>query len=446
MDTISFGPGRTPRRWRPGWLRRGRQPRSAGPGRWTWLFVATAVTAGAVTAIALVTAIGGGPRPVTARSPSTPASPSTAPPPFAEPMPSLLTGLPADRVSTDMFLGGENFWQLGRQPRAVASGFLVNGLSPLLPPGHGAEVDQLAPVPGGVVAHISDISTGITYGALGRVVFIPDANAPARVIARATMIAVPPDGRQVWVQTAIQSGQNGEGVPASFRSPTWAVNLAGRRVSPVLELPFGLVAATASGPLTENLNSGQMQLWNGATGRPIPLPPSLPADTDFVAAGRDRVIWSSCLSSCYLHVTDLDTGANADVTLPANWLPASQGYPPPPASFDPSGVQLVLPLDRVDSAGNAVAEDLFVADTATGTLRMIPGQPLPLPSSLVTAQPVQLVAAWDRQGLLWVLATSPDSGYYQLAFWTGSGPLRTFAPARGSPVVLSAPGSGRPLT
>jgi len=41
-----------------------------------------------------------------------------------------------------------------------------------------------------------------------------------------------------------------------------------------------------------------------------------------------------------------------------------------------------------------------------------------------------------------VLAMSPDNGYYQLGFWTGAGPLRTFAPAQGSPMALSAPGSG----
>ena len=359
-------------------------------------------------------------------------------------LPPLLGGVPAHGARTDLFLGGENFWRVGSQPQAVAAGFLVNGLSPLLPPGHGAEVDQLAPVPGGVVAHISDISTGITYGALGRVVFIPDANAPARVIARATMIAVSPDGRQVWVQTAIQSLRNGAGVPASFTSPTWAVNLAGRRVSPVLQLPFGLVAAAGPGPLTQNLSTGQLQLWNGATGRPIPLPLNLPADADFVAAGSGRVIWSSCAASCQLNVIDLTTGADAAVPLPGHWMPLSQTFPPQPATFDPSGQRLVLPLGRVDSSGNTTAEDLFVADTATGTLRMIPGKPLPLPSP-TTTQDIQLAGAWDRQGLLWVLAMKPYDGYYQLGFWTGAGPLRTFAPAQGSPIALSAPGSGQPL-
>ena len=236
------------------------------------------------------------------------------------------------------------------------------------------------------------------------------------------------------MQTAIQSG---EGVPASFTSPTWAVNLAGRRVSPVLHLPFGLVAATESGPLTQNLATDQLQLWNGATGRPIPL--NLSSGADFVAAGRDRVIWSSCAASCRLHVTDLKTGTDASVALPRNWVTPPETYPPPEASFDPSGQRLVLPLNYVDFSGNTTAEDLFVADTATGTLRMIPCKPLLLPSP-PNAQDIQMVGSWDRQGLLWVLAAY--DGYYQLGFWSGTGPLRTFAPAQGSPMALLAPGSG----
>ena len=103
--------------------------------------------------------------------------------------------------------------------------------------------------------------------------------------------------------------------------------------------------------------------------------------------------------------------------------------------------RLVLPLDHIDSSGNTTAEDLFVADTATGTLRVIPGKPLRLIAS-PNAQGIQMVGSWDRQGLLWVLAASAYDGYYQLGFWTGAGPLRAFAPAQGSPMALSAPGSG----
>jgi len=353
-------------------------------------------------------------------------------------LPRLLTGIPARRNHVGLLLGGENLWSVRGRPEAVAAAFLHNGLSPLLPRGHGAEVDQLAAVPGGVVAHISDISTGITYGALGRIVFIPAAHGPARVIGRATIIAVAPGGQRVWLQSAVQGSNNGEGVPASFRSPTWAINLTGRRVSPVLRLPLGLVGATERGPLAQNLVTQRLQLWNGATGRLLPL--FVPRASDFVAAGQDRLVWASYGHSPALHVTDLRTGSDVAIPLPRNWVPSSLTYPPPPASFDQTGRRLVLPLDRTDSSGNVNAEALFVADTATRAMRMIPSKPLPYPLS-ATGVADTLVGSWDPHGLLWVLAMSPYYGYYQLGFWSGTGPVHTFQIAQGSPVALLARGS-----
>lgn len=77
---------------------------------------------------------------------------------------------PALRCAADarLFLGGEDFWRTGRKPKAIQSRLPHNGLSPLLPHGHDAEVDQLTPVSGGVVALIGDISAGITYDARPR--------------------------------------------------------------------------------------------------------------------------------------------------------------------------------------------------------------------------------------------------------------------------------------
>jgi hypothetical protein len=71
---------------------------------------------------------------------------------------------------------------------------------------------------------------------------------------------------------------------------------------------------------------------------------------------------------------------------------------------------------------------------------MIRGTSLPL-SSLAPAEPITLAGAWDRKGRLWVLASSPYGGYYQLGFWAGGGALRTLALTRGSPVALAAPGA-----
>ena len=427
METISFGRDREPRRWRPGWW-----PRHGWPGRRAWLVVLAA----AVTVAAVVL--------VTTRGHARPAGSASSLPALAP----ILRGVPAEGARTNLVLGGDNLWRADSQPRAALPGFLVSRLSPLLPRDDAAQTSQIFPVPGGVVALISHVSTGVTYGALGRVVFIPAAKAPARVIARATVIAVGPGGHQVWLQTATQSVDSAvEGAPATFKSPTWAVNVAGLRVSPVLHLPLGLVAATDSGLLTQNLGTGQLQLWNGATGRParpdIPADAQFPAGASFVAAVRGRVIWDSaaCGPSCPLHITDLSTGSDVGIRLPRSWIPVQQ-TPPPTAAIDASGVRFAFQLDRVDSSGNPVAEDLFVADTATRTLRMIPGGPFSL-AVHGTGGP-QLIASWDQQGLLWVLATYPgDSGlgYYQLGFWTGAGPLHTFASAPGSPVALSAPGA-----
>jgi hypothetical protein len=350
----------------------------------------------------------------------------------------LLAGVPARGTYAGLFVGGENLWWVGRRSQAVAAALLHNGLSPLLPDNHGAEIDQLAAVRGGVVAQIADISTGVTYGAVGRVVFIPAAHAPARVIGRATVIAVAPGGQQVWLQTAVQRVNNGEGVPASFRSPTWAVNLAGRRVSPVLRLPLGLVGATELGPLTQNLATRQLQLWNRATGRLVPLP--VPADADFVAAGQDKLVWDSYTGSATtLHITDLRTGSDVAVAVPREWNPLSETYPPPSASFDPAGQRLVLPLDRADSSGNITAEDLFVVDTTTRTLHMILSKPLPVASS-ANLLAVTLAGSWDQHGRLWVLAMSTANSRYQLGYWTGAGPLHTFPMAQGLPTALSASG------
>lgn len=405
VDTISFGSDRDPGRWWPGRWR----------GRRAWPVVLAAAVV-AVAAVVLVTTRGHARRAV------------SVPVPSGQPLPPpLLAGVPVRAARTGLLLGGDYFWRVGRQPRTVLAGFLSDGLSPLLPPRHSAQVDQLATVAGGVVALVSDVWNGIRYGALGRVVLIRP-NAPARVIARATAIAVGPSGRRVWVQTGTQSA---DGAPA--RSPTWAVNLSGRRASLVLRLPLGLAGAMQAGPLTQTVR-GQLLQWDGTTGRPMHL--YLPAGATFITLGRDRAIWQSCDTSCRLHVTNLRTGQDVAVPLPWHWALGT-----PSASFGLTGRRFALALDRVDSSGNAIATDMFVADTVTRTLRMVPGTRLVLPSSATMPRP-QLLGSWDAKGMLWVLATNPGYDYYQLGFWAGEGPLQTFAPAQGRPTALAAPGPG----
>jgi hypothetical protein len=416
VDTISFGPDKDPWRWRPNWRFPG-----PGPSRRRWLLVGALIAAAAAVTFGF---LGRGGQ-VRHHARVTSAA-------------QLLTGVAAHRTDARLVLGGSDLWWVGWEPRTIDAAVLHHGLSPLLPSGDSAQADQLLAVRGGVVAHISDTATGITYGAPGRVLFIPAAHKPATVIGRATIIALAPGGQRVWLQTAVQHANNGQGAPPNAKSPTWAVNLAGRRVTPILRLPFGLIGATQKGPLTQTLDARRLQLWNGATGRQLPLP--VPALADFVAAGQGRLVWSSYTPSARLHITNLGTGVDVAVPLPRHWDTPSQPYPPPPASFDPTGRQLVLPLGRTDDSGDVTAEALFVVNTTTRTMSRIPTQPLLVPDS-PAAPSDTLAGAWNQHGVLWVLAADPDYDYYQLGFWTGEGPLHTFKLAPGSPVALSPPGS-----
>ncbi len=406
VDTISSGPDREP--WRM-------------PGRPACL-VALAVVLVATAAVAVATRDH---RLRAARSP-VPAGARLRP---------MLLGVPARRVQTQLVLGGDYLWRVGAGgPQAVAAAFLSAGHSPLA---GNAGASEVAGAAGGVVALIDD---GSSSGA-GRVLYLPAAKAAPRVIGTASLIAVAPGGRRVWLQHGIERERSGDTV--TLTSPTWAVNLAGRRVTPVLRLPFGLAAATDSGLIIQSAPQYRLSMWNAASGRPLRM--ALPQD--ILATSADRVAWTPLhcgAGACPLEITDLRTGREITIALPGNWgtCCGSGGA----GAFDASGQRLALTLTRSSRSGAALAQDVFMVDIATGTVIGMPGGVLPAGGDGITAPAVQMAAAWDRQGLLWVLASSSgdDSrhGYYQLGYWTGAGPLHTFAPARGSPTALSAPGPG----
>jgi hypothetical protein len=407
VDTISSGSDREPRR---------------APGGLAYLAV-TAVILTAIAAALVLIVRDHGRR---AASPPVPGSVAMRP---------LLTGVPVRTVQTQLVLGGGDLWRVGAHgPQTVASGLLSGGRSPFV---SNAAVSQVAPVAGGVVAVITDVSS---FASAGSVLFLPAASTPPRVLAAASLIAVAPGGQRVWLQ---QGHKRGRPRAATLTSPTWAVNLAGRRVTPVLHLPFGLVAATGSGLIIQSAPAYRVGLWSTVTGRA--LRPALPQD--ILAAEGDRIVWQPvhCMTGpCPLQVTDLRTGRETTIQLPENWVICCGNGGA--AAFGASGQRLALTLYRSSRAGAAVAQGLFVVDTASRTVTGVPGGPLPMGGDGVTAPAVQMAAAWDRHGLLWVLATSSTdnagSGYYQLGYWTGAGPLHTFPPARGSPTVLSAPGPG----
>jgi hypothetical protein len=212
----------------------------------------------------------------------------------------------------------------------------------------------------------------------------------------------------------------------------------------VLRLPLGLVAATGGGLLTSSAETYRVALWNPVTGRREPLP--LPGNARVVAAGRGVVIWQQpglCPARCPLHLTGLRAGVSVIIGVPAGWWQPMQYQQP--VAFDPSGTRLALPLERLEISGSPVAEDLYLIDAATGTARAVPGGPRASDQPLGLGNPgVQLSGAWDRHGRLWVLASS-GYGYFQLGYWTGTGPLHVYQPIQGNPAALAAPGTGTAL-
>ena len=225
VDTISSGPDREPRR----------MPRPLA------YLIALAVIIAAVAAVLL-----------NAREPGRRAA--SPPVPAGPPMRPMLAGVPARTVQTQLVLGGDDLWQVGGHgPQTIAAAFLSGGRSPLA---SNAGASEVAPVADGVVALIADVSSN----AVGSVLFLPAANAAPRVIGRASLIAVAPGGQRVWLQHGIER-ERSAGTVTSV-SPTWAVNLAGRRVTAVLHVPFGLVAATDSGLIIQNPPAYRLKLWS----------------------------------------------------------------------------------------------------------------------------------------------------------------------------------------
>jgi hypothetical protein len=322
----------------------------------------------------------------------------------------------------------------------VLGGVLADGVSSLLPSAGGtARIGQVVPVAGGVVALMTATASRPAGGTFSVVLFIPAGASRVRLIARASAIAVAPGGRSVWVQTAGLPPGLPEVAAKPVMSPTFAVSLAGRRVSPVLRLPLGLTAAIGSGLLTDSVVTGQLQLWNSATGRPERV--RLPAGVRVASEGGGLVIWllRSCTAYCRLYLTDLRAGGGMTIPVPAGWWPVRYQEP---VAADASGRRFAIPLGRVDSAGNLTAEDLYVIDTAARAVRPVPGGSFAagqMPGLNGTG--AGLAGAWDQRGRLWVLAAS-GTGYFQLGYWTGAGPLHVYPPRPGNPAAISAAGSG----
>ena len=343
-----------------------------------------------------------------------------------------------------LFLGGGGLRLLNAGGQAPASltdvwSGAVSGRDPL---GPDAAVQQVASVSGGVVALISG------HGAAGLpdtgdVLFIPVSASGAgvpRVIARANYMAVAPGQRRIWVEQAGPPWGNG---PAD--SPAWLIDEAGHRVSGPLDLGERvLTAATVKGLLLQG-PAGVLTLTDPADGSAEAA--GIPQNAILAGADAYQVAWqaASCPTRCPLHVTDLRGGPGTEIALP----PHTALNPDDTPDFDPSGQRFALPLDTIDHQGLATGTYVYVADIRARKLVRVPGGPIPvatLPAVLgaFPAGASDVVSArWtaDDSGL-WIVAT--DGLFFQVAYWTGTGPLRVLQPQAGLAYKFDIPRNGTP--
>jgi len=108
---------------------------------------------------------------------------------------------------------------------------------------------------------------------------------------------------------------------------------------------------------------------------------------------------------------------------------------------------LALPLDIIDHRGVVAGTSVYVADISARTLVRLPGGPIPVASlpAVVGAFPAGasdvVSVRWAAAGSgLWIVAT--DGLYFQVAYWTGHGPLQVLRPQAGLAYKFDVPGTG----
>ncbi len=331
----------------------------------------------------------------------------------------------------------------GQAPAAPLASVLPTAGHTNDPLGPDPAVQQIISAAGGVVALIlSHGQAGLPD--IGDVVFIPaGASGPGtpRIIARANYMALAPDHRDVWVEQAGPPYGNG---PAG--SPAWLAGEDGRRLSANRDLgDRALLAATLRGLLVQGPDQ-QRAFINPQTGGAEPT--GIPENAIIVGAGADQVAWQAvaCPLRCLLHVTDVRGGPATEIALP----PHTAVGPNDTADFDPAGQHFALPLETTDDQGTITGTSVYVADLSTAKLVRVPGGPVPVASlpavsGAFPAGTSDVVSArWTADGSgLWIVAT--DGLYFQVAYWTGNGPLRVLPPEAGLAYKFDVPGVGRPL-
>jgi hypothetical protein len=414
----------------------GRDPDRGPAVPWRPVAGATVVVlVAAVIAFRLIT--GGSGHPASHKTPGSPSSVALAAPTMLHGTPLSSGGAPP----AALFLGGQELRVLqirGQAPAAPPASVLPTAGNTDDPLGPDPAVQQIISAAGGVVALIlSHGQAGLPD--IGDVVFIPAGASGAgipRIIARANDMALAPDHRDVWVEQAGPPYGNG---PAG--SPAWLIGEDGRRLSANRDLgDRALVAATVRGLLVQGPDQ-QRAFIDPQTGGAEPT--GIPENAIIAGADADQVAWQAvaCPLRCLLHVTDVRGGPATEIALP----PHTAVGPNDTADFDPAGQHFALPLETTDDQGTITGTSVYVADLSTRKLVRVPGGPVPVASLPVvsgafpagTSDVVSARWAADGSGL-WIVAT--DGLYFQVAYWTGNGPLRVLPPEAGLAYKFGVPG------
>jgi hypothetical protein len=361
--------------------------------------------------------------------------------------PSMLHGTPwrpGSAPSTMLVLGGEELRLLNVPRRGPASltGVPLGAGAARHPLGPDPAVQQITAAAGGVVVLVfGHGSAGLPD--IGDVLFVPVSASgarPPRLIARANYMALAPDHRDIWVEQAGPPSGNG---PAS--SPAWLIDEDGHRLSPAHGLGDRvLVAATTRGLLVKSPDQ-KLALVDPVNGRPERS--GIPGNAIIAGADADHVAWQSgsCGLGCPLHVTDLGGGPGRQIALP----PHTAVNPDDTPDFDPAGQRFALPLDTINRQGADAGTYVYVADISSGPLVRVPGPRVPVamlpavPGAFPSGSSDVVSARWAADGPgLWIVAT--DGLYFQVAYWSGHGPLHVLPPQAGLAYKFDVPGTGAP--
>ena len=76
-------------------------------------------------------------------------------------------------------------------------------------------------------------------------------------------------------------------------------------------------------------------VWDPITNRVVP---ALPCDASVIGANGHQIAWERCLPKCTVHLTDIQTGVEQELPMPAGAVSARGAF------FSPNGATLAVPV------------------------------------------------------------------------------------------------------